>query len=143
MESRDTINFQKEMSTLLDGKVKVLMKHKENYYLTGTLRGFSRKNESIFLTNAQDTLGNEFIKLVIHGDEWVTISLEETPFPMEGLFSRLKNVFPPGQVQYMPDIQAISVMGKINVTEGGVKGEGPLYDRVKKIYQQYVEDLEE
>ncbi len=140
MESRDAIGYNKEMNTMLESKVKIQLKHKENFFVTGTLKGFSR-SDSIFLLNADDTLGNKFSKLVIHGSDWLTISLEGTPFPMEGLFARIKNVLPPGQVRYMPELQAISVLGKINVTDKGVTGEGPLFDRVKAIYDQYMAEV--
>ncbi|MEX2682703.1 MAG: Lsm family RNA-binding protein [Candidatus Sigynarchaeota archaeon] len=140
MESRDAVGYNKEMNTMLEAKVKVQLKHKENYFVTGTLKGFSR-SDSIFLINAEDTLGNKYTKLVIHGSDWLSISLEGTPFPMEGLSLRLKNVFPPGQVKYMPDIQSISVMGKITINDKGVTGEGPLYERVKAIYDQYITEI--
>jgi hypothetical protein len=83
-----------------------------------------------------------FSKIVIKGDDWLNITLEKTPFPMEGLWERLKNVFPPGQVQYEEDVRAISVLGKISVTESGVKGDGPLYERVKKIFESYKSEIE-
>nr|MDO8111439.1 Lsm family RNA-binding protein [Candidatus Sigynarchaeota archaeon] len=140
MEARDVVGYNKEMLNMLEAKVKIQLKNKENFFVTGMLKGFS-KNDSIFLTNAEDTSGNKFTKLVINGSNWISISLESTPFPMEGLFQRLKNVFPAGQVKYMPEIQAISVMGKINVTDKGVNGEGPLFERVKSIYDQYISEV--
>ncbi|MBN2153221.1 MAG: Lsm family RNA-binding protein [Candidatus Lokiarchaeota archaeon] len=142
MESRDAIGYNKEMNLMLEAKVKVQLRHKENFFMTGTLKGFSRQSESIFLVNADDTIGNKFTKIVIHGSDWLNITLESTPFPMEGLYTRLKGVLPPGQVKYMPEIQAISVMGKINVTDKGVTGDGPLFERVKTIYDQYVADVQ-
>ncbi|MHA1369980.1 MAG: Lsm family RNA-binding protein [Promethearchaeota archaeon] len=142
MESRDVIGFNKEIGQLLNCKVKILLKHKEDYYITGQLKGFSRNNESIVLIGAKDTIGNKFEKIVIHGSDWLIITLEETPFPMEGLYKRLKNIFPPGQVQFVPEVGAISIMGKINVTQKGVTGEGPLYERVKKIYDSYISEIE-
>lgn len=140
MESKDAVGYNKEMNMMLDGRVKIQLKHKENFFVIGTLRGFSR-TDSIFLVSAEDTARNKFAKLVINGSDWISISLESTPFPMEALYQRLKNVFPPGQVKYMPDIQAIQVMGKINVTDKGVTGEGPLYERVKSIYDKYISEV--
>jgi len=140
MESKDAIGYNKEMNMMLDGRVKIQLKHKENFFVIGTLRGFSR-TDSIFLINAEDTSHNKYAKLVINGSDWISISLESTPFPMENLYSRLKNVFPPGQVKYMQDIQAIQVMGKINVTDKGVTGEGPLFERVKAIYDKYISEV--
>ncbi|MFX0103723.1 MAG: Lsm family RNA-binding protein [Candidatus Hodarchaeota archaeon] len=142
MEARDIASYNKNIGLILESKVKVLLKHKEDYYITGTLKGFSRSSESVFLIDAQDTSGNMFSKIIIKGDDWLTITLEKTPFPMEGLWERLKNVFPPGQVQYEEDVRAISVLGKINVTESGVTGEGPLFERVKKIFESYRNEIE-
>ncbi|MBD3186434.1 hypothetical protein GF325_06375 [Candidatus Bathyarchaeota archaeon] len=143
MESRQFMGFNKEVGALLNSKVKVQLKHKESYFIVGVFKGFSKAAESIFLTDASDTSGNTYAKILIKGDDWLSVTLEATPFPMEGLYQRLKKVFPPGQVSFMSEANAISVMGKINVTENGVKGEGPLYDRVKKIFDMYVADLDE
>ncbi len=140
MESRDAVGYNKEMNMMLEAKVKVQLKNKENFFVTGTLKGFSR-SDSIFLVNADDTLGNKYNKLVIHGSNWLSISLEGTPFPMEGLSVRLKGVFPPSGVKYIPEIQSISVMGKITISEKGVTGEGPLFERVKAIYDQYISEI--
>ena len=142
-DSRDIAGFNKEVSQMLESKVKVQLKHADEFFITGTLKGFSRNKESIILVDAADTVGNKYTKIVIHGEDWLTIVTEETPFPMEGLYTRLKNVFPPGQVKYMSDIGAITVMGKINVNASGVTGDGPLFERVKKIYQNYADGLDE
>jgi hypothetical protein len=141
MESRENVGFAKEIGAMLEAKVKVSMKSRENYFVVGNLKGFSRTTESLILTNAQDTLNNAYSKIVIHGSEWSTITLESTPFPMEGLFQRLKNVFPPGQVKYVPEAQTISVMGKYSINESGVNGEGPVVDRIKLIYRQYIDEV--
>jgi small nuclear ribonucleoprotein (snRNP)-like protein len=140
MESRDAIGYNKEMNMMLEAKVKVQLKHKDNFFVTGTLKGFSR-TDSIFLLNAEDTTGNKYTKFVISGSDWMSISLESTPFPMEALFTRLKGVFPPTQVRFIPEINAIQVMGKINVTDKGVSGEGPLVERVKAIYDTYMNEM--
>lgn len=141
MESRDVVGFNKEIGILLESKVKVQLKHRDNFFVVGLLKGFS-KSDSIFLKDAKDTIGNAYDKLVIHGSDWLMISLEGTPFPMEGLYQRLKNVIPGGTVAYKPEIGAISIMGgKITVTETGVTGDGPLFDRVKQIYKQYIDDM--
>ncbi len=128
------------MFSFIGAKVKVQLKHRDDFFLTGVLNG-SSKDESLVLSNARDTIGNNYSKIVIHGSNWLAITLEQTPFPLEGLFQRLKSIFPPNQVKYMPEIQAISVMGKINVTEQGVTGEGAIVDRVKTVYNQYIQDL--
>ncbi|MHA1793855.1 MAG: Lsm family RNA-binding protein [Promethearchaeota archaeon] len=141
MESRQFIGFNKEMSLIIGSKVKVQLKTKDNYYITGAFKGFSKTAESIFLTDAKDTLGNLYSKIIIHGNEWITITLEKTPFPMEGLYQRLKNMFPPGQVQYDADVGALTVMRKIHVTEKGVTGEGPLVEKVKNIFRTYVDEV--
>ena len=79
MESRDVVGFNKEIGLLLESKIKVQLKHKDNFFVVGTLKGFS-KSDNIFLKDAKDTVGNVYDKLVIHGSDWVMISLEETPF---------------------------------------------------------------
>ncbi|MHA1681018.1 MAG: Lsm family RNA-binding protein [Promethearchaeota archaeon] len=142
MESRQFMGFNKEIGMLLNAKVKVLLKYKEDVYVVGVFKGFSKNAETIFLTDANDTMGNSFSKIIIKGDQWLSITLESTPFPMEGLYTRLKGVFPPGQVNFLSEANAISVMGKINVTENGVSGDGPLFERVKKIFDTYVSSLE-
>jgi hypothetical protein len=55
MESRDAVGYNKEMNIMLESKVKVQLKNKENFFVIGTLKGFSR-TDSVFLVNADDAL---------------------------------------------------------------------------------------
>ena len=66
------------------------------------------------------------------------LTVEEEPFPMQGLADRIATIFSKGHVNFIEDQNFISILyGKILVNEDGVRGTGPSADRVKKIYEQF------
>lgn len=56
---------------------------------------------------------------------------------MKGLSDRLSKLFP-NMVKYYEDAGFVTVMDRIRVTIDGVEGTGPMVERVKKVYDQYV-----
>ena len=71
------------------------------------------------------------------------MSLEDEPFPMKALASRIATIFSKGHVNYIEDQNIISILnGKIIVEEDEVRGSGPSAERVKKIFEQFKMDLE-
>jgi hypothetical protein len=70
------------------------------------------------------------------------VTIEDEPFPMKALSERIGTIFS-GHVNYIEDQNIISILnGKIIVDENGVRGTGPSADRVKKIYEQFILDIE-
>ncbi len=84
-----------------------------------------------------------FPKILIRNSYYHYVTVEEEPFPMQGLADRIATIFSKGHVNYIEDQNIISILnGKIIVNEDGVRGTGPSADRVKKIYEQFKIDLD-
>ncbi|MEM4530132.1 MAG: Lsm family RNA-binding protein, partial [Candidatus Methanomethylicaceae archaeon] len=81
--------------------------------------------------------GEKYPRVVINGNAISEIILKEKPFDLKGLSDRLSKLFP-NMVKYYEDAGFIMVMDRIKVTAEGVEGSGPMYERVKKVYDQYV-----
>ena len=62
---------------------------------------------------------------------------DKKPFSLEEAFQIFKRIYPRGKVQYIPDLQMVRIMDKIDVTSKGVTGpEGPLFENVKNTYDK-------
>ncbi len=131
--------FSAELSTFLDKRV-VVRTAKRTY--TGTLLGYSTSNYSVVLSDAEDDQGNYYPRVVIYGHAISEILLTEEPLDMEELAKRLEQVFP-RMVKYYPEAKLITVMERVRVTEKGVEGTGPIAERVRTIYQKFVEEWRE
>lgn len=86
--------------------------------------------------------GESLTKVIIPGRTVKRLMLEEEVFDLKALADRLNKVFP-GMVKLREDIEAIIVMDKIKVTKSGVvEGTGPSAEKVKQIYESYVQELQ-
>jgi small nuclear ribonucleoprotein (snRNP)-like protein len=118
----------------IDKNVKVVTTRGTAY--DGKLVGFDPSTLSVVLEDT--SLGNEkYSRAVIRGEAISEILLKEKPFDMKGLSDRLSKLFP-NMVKYYEDAGFVTVMDRIRVTVEGVEGTGPMVDRVKKVYDQYV-----
>ena len=116
---------------LLDGKTYI-----------GTLRGCSPETMSVCLIDAKDEKGKTIPKIFLNGKVVAQILATEKPFDIEGLADRLERVFP-RMVKLYDDIGVIVVMDKIRVDASGLlEGSGPAADRVKKVYDEFMKELE-
>ncbi|MGQ9759836.1 MAG: Lsm family RNA-binding protein [Candidatus Methanomethylicaceae archaeon] len=126
--------YLSELGGFVEKNVKVVTTRGAVY--EGKLLGFDPTTLSICLEDA--TLSEErYSRAVIRGDSISEILLKEKPFDLKGLSDRLAKLFP-NMVKYYEDAGFITVMERIKVTPEGVEGTGPMYDRVKKVYDQYV-----
>ena len=128
------------MSGLLDAKIKVITKTK---IYEGTLNGFDRNSMSIVLSNAEDDEGIEYQKIIIFGSNILELIETGKAFDLKALSDDLAKLFPKGEVTYSPEARSIMVLNKIKVTEYGVEGTGPLAERVRQVYDRFVEKLEQ
>lgn len=132
--------YNTELGTLIDKIVKVYI-DKDKFFV-GQLKGIS-EDSNLILVNVKNEKSKVFPKLFIRNNFYNFVSLEEEPFPMVAPASVLA-IFSKGHVNYIEDQNIISILsGKIVVSQEGVKGEGPSADRVRKIYDQFIMDLEE
>lgn len=112
--------------------------------VNGVLSGMRAEDLSIILANAI-TEGKKHHRMYISGSMIAEIVLGEAPFDMQGLRIELEKVFKKTGVRYFEDSRTLIVMDRYRVDENGVDGEGPVADRVRRIWQSFkeVQDTEE
>ncbi len=126
--------FVSELNGFIDKSVKIITTRGVTY--EGMLIGFDTASLNLVL---QDVVVNKekYSRAIVKGDAISEILLKEKPFDMRGLSERLLKMFP-NMVKYYDESGFITVMDRIRVTVDGVEGTGPMVDRVKKVYDQYV-----
>ena len=73
------------------------------------------------------------------------ILISEQPFDLQGLATELQerlNLLE-ADVKLFEDARMIQVLNKVKVTEKGVEGTGPVADRVRVVFEQFMESLAE
>jgi len=132
-------SYNQELGLLIDKIVKVYLEG--DGFFVGQLKGVS-EDSNLILVNVKNDKNKSFPKLLIRSSHYNFVSIEDEPFPMVALSERIGTIFS-GHVNYIEDQNIISILnGKIIVDENGVRGTGPSADRVKKIYEQFILDLE-
>jgi small nuclear ribonucleoprotein (snRNP)-like protein len=126
--------YLSELGGFVEKNVKIVTTRGAIY--EGKLLGFDPATLSVCLEDASFS-GEKYPRVVIHGDSVSEILLKEKPFDLKGLSERLNKLFP-NMVKYYEDAGFITVMDRIRVTAEGVEGTGPMYERVKKVYDQYL-----
>ncbi|MEM0226721.1 MAG: Lsm family RNA-binding protein [Thermofilaceae archaeon] len=132
-----TRRFTSELSSLLDKHVVVRTTDGQSF--EGTLLGYETSRYNIVLKDARAPSGETYPRLIIYGHAIAEIRLTEPPLDMEELARRLEEIFPK-MVKYVPEARVITVMDRIRVTDKGVEGTGPLADRVRSIFEKFVEE---
>ena len=139
IDSAITRRFFKELATMLGTHVNVITVSGKKY--TGKFEGYDDKSLSLCLTEVKDNEGNTYHKVFIYGHNIAEIIEAEEPFNLKALAQKLEKVFPQkGAVKVLEEAGIILVFNKIKVTENGVEGEGPLAERVKRIYDEFIEE---
>ncbi|MDH5807361.1 MAG: Lsm family RNA-binding protein [Candidatus Methanomethylicaceae archaeon] len=134
MSTMSTKRYISELNNFIDRIVKVITMRGTVY--EGKLIGLDFSNLNICLSDVLIE-GEKYPRVVINGNAISEIILKEKPFDLKGLSDRLSKLFP-NMVKYYEDAGFIMVMDRIKVTAEGVEGSGPMYERVKKVYDQYV-----
>jgi len=135
-----TRNFFKELSELIGLNVKVTTMSGATY--TGIFRGYDANTLSICLINGKNPDGESFEKIFLFGHHIFSILPVGKPFDFEGFIDRLlKYQIPKEGITYLKEEKAIVILNKVRVTENGVEGSGPIAERVKKIYDEYIEEI--
>jgi small nuclear ribonucleoprotein (snRNP)-like protein len=129
--------FNAELSSLLDKHVVVRTSDGQSF--EGILLGYETSRYNVVLKDARTPSGETYPRLIVYGHFIAEIRLTEPPLDMEELARRLEEVFPK-MVKYMPEARVITVMDRIRVTERGVEGTGPLADRVRSVFEKFVEE---
>ena len=132
--------FFVEVGALIDKMVTVVTKDGKTY--SGTLVGINPDTLSLCLADVKDEDGKPIHRVVINGSVVARISTQKRPFDLRALTERLEKVFPT-MVKLYEDKGFIWVMDKIKVTEKGVEGTGPAAERVRRVYEQFLSEMEE
>ena len=132
--------FNREIATIVGATVNVKLDDGTIY--SGALKGVDPESLSIIMTDVVVEGTEERIpKIFIYGSHIVSFSVAEEELSLEGLARVLEKQFPPGGVQYFSDTGIIVVMNKIRITADGVDGTGPLYERVRQAYDEWMEEM--
>lgn len=137
--SQVNISFFKEINTFVNNLVKVNMDYDDKWFV-GTLIGLEQNSLSLVLIDAKDESNNRYEKIVIRGNVWTTMTLEDPPFPIQELAERVKKVLPNEAVYVSPEGKIELLEGRIVVSEHGVEGSGATAQRIQKIWEQFVAD---
>ena len=132
--------FFREISNLAGMIVQVTTSYDQSYI--GTFKGFDPSSLSVCLSDAKDEQQKSQDLVFIMGQFIQQIVLAERPFDLVGLQNEIGRLFPRGEVKLDHDARVILVLNKVKVTESGVEGTGPIAERVQKIYESYIEELE-
>lgn len=132
--------FFGEFTKMLNSNVKITTDKK---VYTGILVGYDRDSMAICLKDAADAEGTNYKKIVIYGRIISEIIETKKAFDLKRLAEDLQTMFPKGEVKLDSEADAIIVLNKIKVTEKGVQGSGPLAERVRTVYNRFIETLEE
>ena len=128
----------RELNLLINKEV--IVEFKDGSRLKGVLKAIDPTNLNIVLSDIE--IGREKYRVIVYrGENIKAIYLKERYIDLTELRKRLERVFP-RVVEYRPSEKALIVMNKIKVTEDGVFGEpGPIYNRVKRIYDEYIAEI--
>jgi len=132
--------FMAELTSLLDTIVSV--RTADGRTITGRLVGFHPATLSICLWEAKVEGTDTVIpKLFLNGARVVELWSAEKPFPLRSLRDRLASALGYEHVVLREEEGAIIVAGRVKVSKEGVEGRGPLAERVRKIYEEFVKEL--
>ncbi len=130
--------FFEELGALIDKSVVVEDAGGKQY--EGVLLGYDSNSMSIVLGDIKSVQGTLIHRLFLSGNNLAKIMATDRPFNLLGLKERLDRVFP-NMVQIYAEAGVLVVMGKIRLNETGIiEGTGPAADRVRDIYQRFLNE---
>mgnify|MGYP005649856901 CR=1 FL=1 len=135
MESVASRRFFRELASAIGATVKVITTNGRVY--VGELIGYDPHSLSLCLGEAEDNEKNRFHRVFIAGNSVSEILRLEKPLNLKKLAEELERIFP-RMVKYDEEARVITVMNRIRITEKGVEGEGPLADRARKIFEEFL-----
>ena len=130
--------FFEELGQLIEKSVRV--EGTDGKVYDGVLLGYDGNSMSMCLGDVAGAQGTKIHRVFIYGPTIARVSASERPFNLAGLAERLERVFP-NMVRTYHDAGTLVVMDKIRVNEAGVvEGSGPAADRVRDIFQRFVNE---
>ncbi|MHA1400768.1 MAG: Lsm family RNA-binding protein [Candidatus Heimdallarchaeaceae archaeon] len=135
MPSNPNREFLLELSSLLNKRVKITLENEKTY--TGILRGIQDGSLNVVLGDAECDK-SKYFRVFLSGRSIIEITLAEEPFDLSGLAKELANMFQPQNVKIIEEAGIIQVFDRFTVSEEGVKGTGPIAERISKIFEKYI-----
>lgn len=133
-----TRKFMNEINSLIGRIIEVHTSLGKTYI--GRLSAIDPDKLNMILTEVSSN-GNRYHAVVLNGSNVMEIILKEKPFDMRALAERLEKVFP-RMVRYDEGSRLIIVAERVKVGEQGViEGAGPIAEKVKSIYDQYIAEI--
>ena len=134
--------FNKELADLKGKYITVVTTTGKNF--NGLLKAWNPDTFDLCLSNVNEGK-NSYFKVFLRGPIISEILISEQPFDLQGLASELQerlNLLE-ADVKLYADARMIQVLNKVKVTEKGVEGTGPVADRVRVVFEQFMESLAE
>lgn len=134
--------FNKELADLKGKYITVVSTTGKSF--NGLLKAWNPDTFDLCLSNVNEGK-NSYFKVFLRGPIISEILISEQPFDLRGLASELQerlNLLE-ADVKLYEDARMIQVLNKVKVTEKGVEGTGPVADRVRVVFEQFMESLAE
>ncbi len=134
--------FNKELADLKGKYITVVTTTGKSF--NGLLKAWNPDTFDLCLSNVNEGK-NSYFKVFLRGPIISEILISEQPFDLSGLALELQerlNLLE-ADVKLYEDARMIQVLNKVKVTEKGVEGTGPVADRVRVVFEQFMESLAE
>ncbi len=134
--------FNKELADLKGKYITVVTTTGKSF--NGLLKAWNPDTFDLCLSNVNEGK-NSYFKVFLRGPIISEILISEQPFNLRGLALELQerlNLLE-ADVKLYEDARMIQVLNKVKVTEKGVEGTGPVADRVRVVFEQFMESLAE
>ncbi len=139
MSSTALRRFLMDLAELLERKVLVITKDGKTF--EGKLSGFDHPSLNVSLVEVK--VGDEtYPKVIIRGDVIAEIVAKEKPLFDAREFAEILKKYFPNLVKVHEEAGVVMVGDRIRITEKGVEGVGPIADRVRKLFNDYIESKE-
>lgn len=132
-----TRKFNLEMEALLNKEVAVVTTSGKTF--TGILLGYDFETKSICLGRAKSSDGEEYARIFIYGHHITYVYTLKPILDLKEFASILEKYFPK-MVKYIEEARVITVMNKIRISEHGVEGTGPIAERIRRLFEEYVKE---
>lgn len=134
--------FNKELADLKGKYITVVTTTGKSF--NGLLKAWNPDTFDLCLSNVNEGK-NSYFKVFLRGPIISEILISEQPFDLRGLASELQDRLNllEADVKLYDDARMIQVLNKVKVTEKGVEGTGPVADRVRVVFEQFMESLAE
>jgi len=134
--------FNKELADLKGKFITVVSTTGKTF--NGMLKAWNPDTFDLCLTNVNEGKNNYF-EVFLRGPIIAEILINEQPFDLSALAVVLRDRLNllEADVKVFDDARIIQVLNKVKVSESGVDGTGPVADRVRAVFEQFMETLKE